>query len=277
MNKLRFGVIADPQYGDKEDRGDRNYRGALIRTREAIEFFNTQDLDFVILMGDLADNSREDLDIILKEISASKHKVMYAVGNHDYAAMDRDRRALADVLNLNDTYYSESLKGYRLVVLDTNEGVMTDPDLSRDQILQNEANEYAKRPWIYGALMNRHYWNGSVFETQYDWLKSELIEARTAHEKVLIFGHDPIYPVVSDSLQNTAKILTLFRDFTDVLTAGFAGHHHYGAYAEFLHVPFVTFKGMILKYGTAYSIVEMSGGDMTTVGYGIENSYRFKK
>ena len=54
-NKIRFGVITDSHYADREARGTRFYRGALDKIRESIEVFNREKVSFVIHLGDFKD------------------------------------------------------------------------------------------------------------------------------------------------------------------------------------------------------------------------------
>lgn len=45
---FRFGVVADPQYAPVQPRRTRFYLHSLWKLSEAVEFFNGQDLQFVV-------------------------------------------------------------------------------------------------------------------------------------------------------------------------------------------------------------------------------------
>ena len=63
--KLRFGIIADVQYADKDDAGSRNYRGSIDKLAAAVDTFNAQGVDFVINLGDFIDGGASNFDTLL--------------------------------------------------------------------------------------------------------------------------------------------------------------------------------------------------------------------
>ena len=63
--QLRFGMIADAQYVDAEARGSRFYRNSLSKLEACVDDLNTQDLDFVIHLGDFIDRDFQSFDAIL--------------------------------------------------------------------------------------------------------------------------------------------------------------------------------------------------------------------
>ncbi|MBR6931834.1 MAG: hypothetical protein IKH49_00855, partial [Bacteroidales bacterium] len=52
---LRFGMVTDAHYADREMRNNRFYQDSLAKMRDAVAKFNRSDLDFVIELGDLKD------------------------------------------------------------------------------------------------------------------------------------------------------------------------------------------------------------------------------
>ena len=59
---FRFGVVADPQYAPVPPRRTRFYSHSLWKLSDAVEFFNGQDLQFVVLLGDIIDRHWESYD-----------------------------------------------------------------------------------------------------------------------------------------------------------------------------------------------------------------------
>lgn len=273
--------MADPQYADRDTLRDlnRDFRGSLGKISVALDDLGAQELAFIVVLGDLVDGSLDDFQPVLKLFEQSKHKIYPVFGNHDYIAAGGDRQTLAKLLNLENTYYSWSQGGYRFVVLDTNDGEIAKKGFSRQKEHDLEAQMGEKLSRIDYWLTNQHAWNGYVLDEQQEWLIRELEAARAAQEKVVLFGHDPLYPMVYNSLRNADEILRLLdkQQVAGTLVGYFAGHHHDGAYAELFKAPFITFKAMVTDNGTAYSVVELDGLNVKTCGFGTENSYIFRE
>ena len=62
---LRFGLLTDLHYSLQSESGTRFYRDSMSKLDEAINVFNSENLDFVIELGDFKDQnippSREDV------------------------------------------------------------------------------------------------------------------------------------------------------------------------------------------------------------------------
>ena len=56
---LRFGVITDTHYADREPSGTRHYRDSMLKMQEAIREFNRKNLDFIIELGDMKDTTTD--------------------------------------------------------------------------------------------------------------------------------------------------------------------------------------------------------------------------
>jgi manganese-dependent ADP-ribose/CDP-alcohol diphosphatase len=75
--------------------------------------------------------------------------------------------------------------------------------------------------------------NGSVGDLQLKWLKTTLQEARDANEKVVIASHQPILPESSNPvclMWNYHHVLTILREYADVVVVSLSGHAHKGGY-----------------------------------------------
>lgn len=297
--KIKFGVIADPQYQDKDmDRlAHRDYRGALDKVREAVHFFNSiDDLDFVIVLGDLVDDSEMSFGSVMNEFKRLKLPFAIVPGNHDFKATNLDREKVRNGLkfdemisgigatthNEQEMYYSFKMGGYRLVCLDTNSGVYERHDESaHDSPIENKIK--ADSPGIVYNLIPNHIWNGRVDKEQQGWLKNELAMAETTGERVLVFSHAPFYPQIQDMVINYREVLTILERYKDVVVGCFAGHHHFGAFAQFARlgvdlrpIPFITFKGMVMEGENAFAVVAIDGENIKVQGFGRENSYQVK-
>ncbi len=127
--KFSFGIIADSQYADIPDfhgmGSDRRFSASLGKLKEAINFFNTKQLAFVVNLGDLIDQDIQNFDAVLPICALSRAPLKHIVGNHDFSGKDyaykEDRDKVMQKLGLKSFYYSFVNNGLRFVVLDTNE------------------------------------------------------------------------------------------------------------------------------------------------------------
>lgn len=62
---LKIGLVADPQYADKQTTGKRYYRESLWKLEEAIDTFNYYGVDFVQNLGDVIDVDWGSYDSII--------------------------------------------------------------------------------------------------------------------------------------------------------------------------------------------------------------------
>ena len=71
--RLRLGIIADPQYDDREPdlTLDRHFRMVPARLEQAVAHFDTLPLDAVIVLGDLRTSPRSSVSLSAAGIRAS--------------------------------------------------------------------------------------------------------------------------------------------------------------------------------------------------------------
>ena len=89
---LHLGLIADPQYADIDPIATRYYRQSIGKLTEAVDHFNSLELDFCVNVGDTIDQQWQSFDAILKPLEKSKHKFHHILGNHDFDLPD-DQKA----------------------------------------------------------------------------------------------------------------------------------------------------------------------------------------
>jgi len=75
--KFRFGMVADVQYADIPDRGNRNYRNTINVLKQAVNFWGScPKLDFVVHAGDLLDYANTKIGRGTSETMRSLELVM---------------------------------------------------------------------------------------------------------------------------------------------------------------------------------------------------------
>ena len=165
---LRFGVVTDAHYAEREPNINRFYRDSLTKMREAVERFNSEALDFVIELGDLKDmgpdqNPKEALrflDDIERQLQAFRGPVYHVLGNHDMDCLSKEE-FLSHTRNPGDAngkaYYAFSVRGVRCIVLDAN--------FNEDRTPYDRGNFQWTSAWLP--------------DEELDWLERELSGHRT--------------------------------------------------------------------------------------------------
>jgi len=278
LDTLRFGVIADPQYAAiPSNKGSRFYANSLWKLEECIAAFNQTDLHFVITLGDMIDRHWSSYDDILPIYDRLRHPNFFVLGNHDYSVAADYLQSVARINGLDNTYYDFSVGQYRFIVLDGNDvslfappkgnpylGLVDDPRIAI--ATERLANLQAK-----GAI-NAKSWNGSLSETQFNWLKLTLAAANENHESVIVFCHYPVFPANEHNLWDSEELVELLTAYPNVL-AYFCGHNHQGNYGKLAGKHFINLKGMVeTPTTTAYSIVTLSENRLDIEGFGREES-----
>lgn len=204
---------------------------------DAIEQINAvDDLDFVMMTGDLIDKSFEkELKAVLPHMEKINAPWYFAFGNHDrcvggylttlvYMEMLRNSNP---AYKFKKPYYSFTpKKNYKVIVLDN---IITDEVTS----------------------------NGYVDETQYKWLKKELDNAKD--DVVLMFMHVPVIePFASPGhkLRNAGAVKSLIESYKNPIGV-FQGHYHAAKITQHDNVLYVSSPALV-SYPNAFRIVTVS-------------------
>ncbi len=128
---IRFGMISDIHYADREPAGNRFYRQSLAKVNEAIDLMNREKVDFAIELGDFKDQDAvpneaktlkylTDIESVFQKFNGPTYHVL---GNHDMDGISK-QQFLERVENTNipntKSYYSFNQKEIHFVVLDGN-------------------------------------------------------------------------------------------------------------------------------------------------------------
>lgn len=258
---LRFGVITDTHYADRDARGTRHYRDSIAKVQQAVEEFNRAKVDFVIELGDLKDMDAKGtpeltlryLDDIERVLQSFKGPVYHALGNHDMDCLSKEE-FLAHISNPGAAdgrnYYSFKVKGTRCVVLDANFNL--------------DATPYHR---------GKYDWTKALIpQEQLRWLDEEL--ASHAEEPTLIFLHhllDRFSGVETNvCVSNADEVVATLERHKQVL-AVFQGHHHVGNFSHRGGIHYLTLHGMVEQSFAdynSYAIVELRPeGDIFVEGF----------
>jgi predicted phosphodiesterase len=266
--QLSFGVIADPQYADKDTRGSRYYRASLEKLSSAIKDLNQEKLEFVVTLGDIIDADLKSFSDILPIYSKLKVPHNMVLGNHDWEVAAEDKGSVMETLGMKKNYFSEVIGKWRFIYLDG-----TDVSLFR--------NIEGSPEWLEAKavldelevqeLPQAQSWNGGISENQLNWLKDELESAKSANEHVIISNHYPLLPAKdAHNLWNSEEVLSLLDKYNNIVMY-MNGHNHKGNYAVQNGTHYVNFKGMVeTESETAYAIVKCYSDRVEVLGYGLE-------
>jgi len=264
---LKFGVIADPQYADKDPGGTRHYRQSLVKLEAAVGELNKEPLDFVVTLGDLIDEDYASFSEVMPRYEKLKAKHYKVFGNHDFEVADKDKGSVAKAMGMPDDYYSIGMRGWRFIFLDGTE-VSTFRYPSDDPRTPKAEEERMK---LKKAGKRHASWNGGMSEKQLAWLKNQLDASKVANERVIVFNHFPILPMGDGhNLWNAEELVKLLTQY-DHVAAYMNGHNHRGNYLQNENTHYLNFKGMVENpVESAYAVVTCFADRIEVEGYGIE-------
>ena len=274
--RLRLGIIADPQYADLDPNlvADRHFRRSLDKLREAVDHFNTQDLDAILVLGDIIDRGWENFEPALDILDGLKAQRILLPGNHDFL-VEPDR--LADVhaaLGMPAPYYETELKGVRLLVTDGSEiSLFAPPEGDERRVVAERRLAELKEK----GAPNAHHWNAGISDRQMTWIAERLADAEANGADVILLGHYPVYPPSDHTLWDAEELAALIAGSSSAL-AYLCGHHHVGNYAERNGVHFVNFCGMVdTEHENAFAVLSVFDDRIEIAGHGREPDRRLER
>jgi 3',5'-cyclic AMP phosphodiesterase CpdA len=260
---VRLGVIADPQYADKETRGSRYYRASRGKLEAAVKRLNEADLNAVVTLGDFIDEDLESFQPVMERYRSLKAPHLKVVGNHDFTMADEDKAKVFEALQMERPYASQIFGNWRIVLLDGTEVSPFRPE-------QAEQARAWRKELAAAGRKNAQPYNGGLGETQFAWLEKELAAAEKAGQRVVLACHYPVLPEDPHNLWNDREVVALI-DRHPCVAAWFNGHHHAGNYARRKHCHYVNFKGMVETADrSAFAIVTLHSDRLVVEGFDTE-------
>ena len=269
LARLRLGIIADPQYADLDpdhERG-RYFRRSLDKLGEAVEHFNAQNLDAVVVLGDLIDRGWDNFPPVLDLLETLQAPRILLPGNHDFMVDPAHLPEVYARLGMPAPYHAVQIKGLRLLITDGNEISLFAPPEGDPRRIEAEQRLAALR--AEGAT-NANRWNAGISDRQMSWIADQLAAAEESGEDVILLGHYPIYPPSDHALWSAEALSDLIADSPSAL-AYLCGHQHTGNYAEKNGVHFVNFRGMVdTEHQNAFAVLCVFDDRIEITGHGRE-------
>ncbi len=261
---LRFGVIADIQYADKDDHGSRFYRKSLEKMENCIANLNQEKLAFNVVFGDLVDQGPKDLPPVIELLNTLKANYQNVLGNHDYVNVN-DREQIYQQFNMPSPYYAFEKANWMFIVLNTNE--VSEYGSNIDSPFRKEWEELANSLKKDGRK-NMLPWNGGISSIQLTWLENKLKKAQENKQNVLVFSHHPLFPETGYEALNNREILNVLDKYNHVKGI-ISGHHHTGNFAYYHKIPSITLEGMVETASeNAYGVIELYHNKIVLIGQG---------
>jgi 3',5'-cyclic AMP phosphodiesterase CpdA len=243
--KLRFGIMTDAHFADREAAGSRHYRASVDKMAECVSLMNETKVAFLVELGDFKDQGNpaseastlkylETIENVFKQFKGPRYHVL---GNHDVDSISKEQ-FLAHVENTGiareSTYYSFDSNGLHFVVLDANYNA------------DGSAHERGNFNWI----------DVNIPRQQLDWLKNDLA---STPKPVIVFIHQQLDGKGQHTVKNAAQVRQILQGNQRVL-AVFQGHNHAGHYSYLEGIHYYTLKGMVVGAGednNSYAIVDV--------------------
>lgn len=245
---IRFGVVSDIHFADRDPQINRYYRQSLDKLAECVDTMEKEKVDFLVELGDFKDQGDPPnmeqtihfLDTIEKEFNRFSGPCYHVLGNHDEDSISK-QQFLARIRNGDlpeaRNYYSFEKNDFQFIVLDAN--------------FTSEGIPYEKG--------NFDWKDCHVPQEQLDWLKDKLENQKLP---TIIFIHqrlDSFHSLRDYCPDNADDVRNILEEANNVL-AVFQGHDHRGGFNSINNIPYYTIKGMIEGEGpenSGYAIVEI--------------------
>ena len=268
--EVSFGVMADIQYCDcnrKWVKWTRFYRNSLNKLEKAVVEFNSQDLDFVIQVGDLIDrdfSSYQEVLPVYQQLNAPRYHVL---GNHEFKVGSEDKGKILSTLDLQKGYYDFTHHSWRFIVLDGTDLSLFAPEKGGERYKEARSTLRKLRK---GGMVNALMKNGGLSTEQMTWLKQTLDKAEATGEKVVLFCHYPVFPESSYNLWNNHEVVQLLESYENVV-AYINGHNHQGSYQEKDAIHYLSLQGMVeTEKENAFAVIRAYPEHLKVTGFGRE-------
>jgi len=244
---IRFGLISDVHYANRESAGNRFYSQSLTKAQEAIDRMNHEKLDFAIELGDFKDQDAvpnegntlkylTDIESVFRKFNGPTYHVL---GNHDMDGISKQQfLEMVENTGISNTnsYYSFDQKGIHFVVLDGN------------FTKEGTAYDHGNFSWE----------DAGIPEEEINWLKTDL---KSNQLPTIVFIHQMLDDSkgVKQAVQNAAEVRQILEQSGNVLCV-LQGHVHEERYNHINRIHYYSVNAVIDGDGpenSAYMIVDI--------------------
>lgn len=255
---VRFGVMTDLHYAEKDPVAGRVYRDSLMKTAEAVEFFRQTGIAFVVELGDFIDAADtveaelRYLEAIQREFAAYTGDRHYVLGNHCVATLSKP--AFLETVGTAEKYYSFDQGPFHFVVLDA---------CFREDGVEYDAGNF-------------HWQDTAIPDEELEWLRADL---KAAQGLVYVFAHQRLDVSEKHSVKNHARVRSVLEESGKVV-AVFQGHNHVNEYQDIGGIHYITLNAVVDGPGlenNAYAVVDIyPDGALFIDGFATQLDYRLE-
>lgn len=257
---LRLALIADCQYADAEDRGQRLYRRSPAKLQEAVDTLAALEPHALLHLGDFIDRDWESFETVVPILASMPCPVHHVLGNHDFEVADERKLDVPGQLGREQRWAAVEVQGWRILILDGN-------DFSYSAWPEQHPRAEASRRFHAEVAPDAPTWNGGIGPEQMAWLRAELVRADREGTPLLVACHFPLWPDNVHNLWNAEEVRELLCAHSSVKIY-LNGHNHAGNFAEREELPFVTLEGMLDTEENAFAILEIDGDHAEITAWG---------
>jgi Calcineurin-like phosphoesterase len=221
---LRFGVLTDVHYADKDTRGTRHYRDSLSKMRQAVAELNRRDLAFAVELGDFIDAAGgsveteldylRTIDAAFADLTCDRH---YVLGNHCIDILTKHE--FLHHSGAREPHYSFDAAGVHFVILDA--------------CYRQSGEPYGRQ--------NGHWQDTVIPLAELDWLRADLASGDTP---TIVFAHQRLDATASHSVKNHAEVRAVLEESGRV-AAVLQGHSHENDLVTVEGIPYCTIRALI--------------------------------
>ena len=257
---IRFGLVADSHYADREPVNKRFYRDSIEKMKEFVHIMNRQKVDFVMHLGDFKDegtdkNPRQTIRF-LKDLETEYANFegprYHCVGNHDVDSITKEQ-FLKNIENTEipntESYYSFDVKGVHCIVLDAN---------------------YSEDGKDHYFLEGSDWQDTNLTVEQLNWLQEDL---QKTQKPALVFCHHLLFAYEKGGNRyhvNNYREVQKILEHSGRVCAVFQGHVHEELHKRIRGIHYITQNAMVDFEGienNSFSIVEITNDSISIEGY----------
>ena len=268
---LKAGIVSDVQYADIDNNGSRYYRSSIRKFEEAVQRFQEENVDFVVILGDFIDNDFKSYNPLKSIIKGINIPVYFVLGNHDFSVKRRMKKKIPEILNLKNRYYSIIRNNWRFIFLDgTDLSIYSRKRTSSEFKVAQSILDSLKRT----GAPNAFEWNGGIGTKQYNWLDHQLNLSEESGENIVVLCHFPVFPEnEAENLWNAHQIKYLMESYKEKIVF-INGHTHRSNINFNNDIFYVSLRGMVEEDENSFTIAEIFDDSILIKGFGAEKSVR---
>jgi predicted phosphodiesterase len=262
---VRFGIVTDVHYADRDPAGTRFYRDSCTKLAEFVSAMNREKPDFIVELGDFKDQDPQPdpeqtllyLTRAESTLAGFRGRRFHVLGNHDQDSLSKSEflgRIVNSRIKRARSYYSCDVKGTHFICLDAN--------------YRSDGTDYHRG--------NFDWTDAIIPESEMRWLEADLASHRN---RAIVLIHQQLDGEGSYYVKNARAVRATLERSGRVL-AVFQGHRHEGAYSRINGVHYYTLKGLIEGPGpanNAFALVTVDPqGVIHISGYGTVPSVTYE-